>query len=235
MRDVVSTMPCHMFDVAKTSAPTASEAGWHIAHVFDVKNRDTDWPNWNRREVIARFIRNIHPANHFLLPKTDWQRWGADTRVIGYFAALYRDRYAEIWNEFVALSGGNVDSLEWITGDIQYSYGSDAAPTIVASTSSPARVPTERASVSPPQPRGRVSPAAVEYRAHRLLFKRTVIEQLGENEAFRVVTPLGAFQMTKAQFYQTFANVVASASYQVGGVYHYQTPPRRAEEFRVEQ
>ena len=34
--NVVAAMPAHMFDVSATTAPTASAAVWHIAHIFDV-------------------------------------------------------------------------------------------------------------------------------------------------------------------------------------------------------
>jgi hypothetical protein len=104
MRAVVETMPCHMFDIAKAAAPVASNSGWHIAHIFDLKDGNTDWMRWSRSDVIGRFVRNIHPANYFLLPKTDWQKWGGDKRVIGYFAELYQERYAAIWAEFEELA-----------------------------------------------------------------------------------------------------------------------------------
>jgi hypothetical protein len=71
------------------------------------------------------------------------------------------------------------------------------------------------------------------YKFSRLCFKRDVIEALGPTDTFRVETPVGTFQMTKADFYRVFPNVVQSRSYLSDGIYHYRKLPGRAEEFRV--
>ncbi|MDQ6829702.1 MAG: hypothetical protein M3081_12645 [Gemmatimonadota bacterium] len=94
---VIASMPAHLFEVAANSAPTANAAGWHVAHVFPVKDGDTEHLAWPRRDLIRRFVRNIHPCNYFLVPKAEWRRWGGDSRVIGFFAALYAERYADVW------------------------------------------------------------------------------------------------------------------------------------------
>lgn len=65
----------------------------------------------------------------------------------------------------------------------------------------------------------------------RLCFKRGVIEPLGWSDEFRVITPAGTFQMSKARFYEVFANVVKTRSYQEGGIYHYPTVPEKARQF----
>jgi hypothetical protein len=69
---------------------------------------------------------------------------------------------------------------------------------------------------------------AASYTASRLRFIANRIEPLRPSDLFEVVTPHGTFRMTKAQFYKDFANVVASASYQKAGYYHYPTIPERA-------
>ncbi|HWE50826.1 MAG TPA: hypothetical protein VG273_13610 [Bryobacteraceae bacterium] len=74
---------------------------------------------------------------------------------------------------------------------------------------------------------------AATYRFSRLCFRRDIIESLGPDESFQVVTPVGTFQMTKADFYGSFQNVVESKSYSEGGIYHYPKLPARAERFRV--
>jgi hypothetical protein len=74
-------------------------------------------------------------------------------------------------------------------------------------------------------------PAAYEF--SRLCFRRDIIESLGPNEPFRVVTPVGTFQMTKAQFYGSFPKVIESRSYRIDGIYHYPKVPQRAEKFRL--
>ena len=77
------------------------------------------------------------------------------------------------------------------------------------------------------------APAATN-RFSRLCFRRNVIEPLGQNESFIVVTPVGKFRMTKADFYSKFRNVVESRSYSENGLYYYPKLPERAERFRVE-
>ncbi len=71
----------------------------------------------------------------------------------------------------------------------------------------------------------------VEYSFSRLCFKADIIEQLNENDVFAVHTPVGVFQMSKAEFYETFPNVVKSESYQKNGIYHMKNPPRKAMRF----
>lgn len=77
------------------------------------------------------------------------------------------------------------------------------------------------------------SAPAATYHFSRLCFRRDIIESLGPNESFQVVTPVGKFQMTKSDFYREFQNVVESKSYSDGGIYHYPKLPARAERFRV--
>jgi len=76
------------------------------------------------------------------------------------------------------------------------------------------------------------APAAT-YRFSRLCFRRDLIEPIGQSEAFRVITPVGTFQMTKSDFYRDFQNVVESKSYREDGLYHYPKLPARAERYRV--
>jgi hypothetical protein len=71
------------------------------------------------------------------------------------------------------------------------------------------------------------------YHFSRLCFRRDVIEPIGQSEAFRVITPVGTFQMTKSDFYRDFQNVVESRSYSQDGIYHYPKVPVRAERYRV--
>jgi hypothetical protein len=79
---------------------------------------------------------------------------------------------------------------------------------------------------------GRPVPVAT-YKFSRLCFKRNVIEALAPNDSFRVETPIGTFQLTKADFYRVFPNVARSRSYVEGGIYHYRKLPSQAEEFRI--
>ena len=74
---------------------------------------------------------------------------------------------------------------------------------------------------------------AATYTFSRLCFKADVIEPLSDDDRFRVETPDGAFEMTKAQFRRDFANVVASRSYREHGLYHYPVTPEKALRYRV--
>ena len=71
------------------------------------------------------------------------------------------------------------------------------------------------------------------YDFSRVCFKADVIEPLRPGDRFRVVTPEGIFEMTKADFYRVFDNVVRSPSYRDRGIYHYPTTPQKALPFLV--
>lgn len=75
---------------------------------------------------------------------------------------------------------------------------------------------------------------ALTYSYYRLGFRADVIEPLRDHDVFRVDTPGGNYQMSKAEFYRVFANVVASASYSESGLYHYPTAPGKAAQFLVD-
>lgn len=72
------------------------------------------------------------------------------------------------------------------------------------------------------------------YRYSRLTFHRDSIEPLKAKDRFRVETPVGAFEMSKAEFYETFPSVVRSRSYADNGLYSYTTVPKKAELFLVD-
>ncbi|RYZ13049.1 MAG: hypothetical protein EOO70_08835, partial [Myxococcaceae bacterium] len=78
----------------------------------------------------------------------------------------------------------------------------------------------------------RTEPVA-HYSSTRLHFDAATIEPLGSDDPFRVDTPHGSFQMTKAEFYETFANVVQTSSYREAGNYHYSKTPKKALRFLV--
>jgi hypothetical protein len=59
----VDEVPSHMFGIPK--GENISSAGWHVAHIFDVKNGDVSFAAWDRTELVRRMVRNIHPCNYF--------------------------------------------------------------------------------------------------------------------------------------------------------------------------
>jgi hypothetical protein len=61
-----------------------------------------------------------------------------------------------------------------------------------------------------------------------------VIEPLAMADRFCIVTPVGTFVFSKKEFYEGFPRVVASASYRVGGQYHFPKAPLRAMRFLVD-
>lgn len=72
------------------------------------------------------------------------------------------------------------------------------------------------------------------YRHARLCFKAAAIEPLQPGEAFRVYADVGTFQMIRAEFYEHFPNVAASASYRQGGLYHCRALPAKALRFEID-
>jgi hypothetical protein len=73
----------------------------------------------------------------------------------------------------------------------------------------------------------------VSYSASRLRFYADIIEPLAMNAVIEIVSPDATWQMTKADFYRVFPNVVASNSYVKARDYHYPTPPAKAGQFRA--
>jgi hypothetical protein len=115
---------------------------------------------------------------------------------------------------FVAVAGLRFEGRA--NGSLEFSC---AEPT----TSSPVRVD-----------RGASDPAVTYTYRNRLCFKAKYIELLTPDEAFRVVVAgIGVYQMTKAEFYETFPNIVVSASYRDHGLYHGANLHARAARFRV--
>ncbi|MDB4909081.1 MAG: hypothetical protein JWO05_3865 [Gemmatimonadetes bacterium] len=217
MATVIETIPTHMFDVpATTPKQTANAKGWHIAHIFDVKNRDVDYASWSREEVVGRCIRNLHPCNYFLLPKTDWQQWGGDRRVIGYFAELYARRYRNVWVEFLAEGRGDLAVLLPGNPELQYTYGTESTP-----------IPEETSPLAP-MVRSRSNGAVQRYSASRFRLKASVIESLADGERVRISTPVGDFELTKEDVHRDFSSAVSSNSYLSSGYYHWPKVPAAA-------
>jgi hypothetical protein len=216
----IDRAPAHLFDVARAIPESISAHGWHVAHIFGVKTGDTDYTRWRRSDVRARFLRNIHPCNYFFVATTGWQRWGGNERVIGYFADLFARRYHDVWSEFVGFANADPGTLVRVVGDVHYEY-------------EPVGLPEAKPKVVRGATAATSTHGVVSYSATRLLFKAAVIEALDPEQRFRVETPVGTFELTKADFYRVFRNVVQSASYRDHGIYHYSTLPRKALEFRV--
>ena len=105
-------VPSMMFAVRGRSINTAK---WYVAHIFGVKPDSRSARSISHKERIARFIRNVHPANHFYIPdrpKGRGKLYGEDIQVIQYMAMRNRQRYRRIWTEFLDLALAE----EWPSG-----------------------------------------------------------------------------------------------------------------------
>jgi hypothetical protein len=210
-------MPTWMFEVARCIPTSVNTAGWHVAHIFNTNDRNTDWQNWSRAELTRRFIRNVHPCNCFYIPKPDWHRYGGDLQVIAFFATEYAKRYGAVWSEFLQLAGGV--PLPAVDGkSTRYAYP----------LTQPAPSHSPYPSAAPSSSR-----VAASYRFSRLCFKAAVIEPLSWDDVFEVVTPVGTFRMSKADFYRDFPGVVQTRSYRESGIYHYPKVPAVALRYLV--
>jgi hypothetical protein len=77
-----------------------NEMGYYVAHLLPVKPDCASGRLVSKTDRIARFIRNVHPANHFYVPnrtKGTGRRYGEDPSVIASVADRYRDRFSHIW------------------------------------------------------------------------------------------------------------------------------------------
>jgi hypothetical protein len=214
-------VPTHMFVATRMLRPNINTAGWHVAHIFNAKDRQTDWQNWSREQLARRFLRNLHPCNCFYIPNPVWRQVGGDPQVIGFMAARYRERYGDVWQEFVEAVRGEAlpegDGLRRIVYAPEVHMPAVHAPAV--EVQSPAASPSDGAVKS--------------YRASRLTFRADVIEPLPDEQSFEVVTPVGRFRMSKGEFYAAFPGVVASRSYREGRIYYYPTVPVKARRFSV--
>jgi hypothetical protein len=210
------SIPCHMFRVRLPE--NINNAGWHVAHIFNAKDRNVDFRRWGHDELVRRTARNIHPCNYFYIPKREWQRYGGDPTVVAFFYDKFKSLYRTIWEDFLRLVGGAPLGVSVGASEYRYSFSAEAVrhePRIQNTLSMELRG------------------YALQYSHPRLCFKADLIEPLGMNDKFCVVSNDGVFAMTKREFYETFPKVLQSKSYRQNRVYHYLKPPKRALQFKV--
>ena len=120
--DVLLEMPMHMFDVGKRLSASASinAKGWHVAHLNDAKDGDIGYDNWDRRNLVRRFIRNLHPCNLFYMPKLKPQTYGGGPDEKSFYYVVLSTRYASVWQEFTALVAGSEPPPGSATARITY-------------------------------------------------------------------------------------------------------------------
>ncbi|KPL73739.1 hypothetical protein ADN00_14300 [Ornatilinea apprima] len=206
-----------------------SQSGWHVAHIFDVKDRRTDYEYWDRKELLWRTARNIHPCNYFYIPKIDWQSYGGDPTVIAFFYEIFQQLYEPIWDEFLNLVNGQPLKQSRNPQTFHYSFPKD-----IKETAYSRQVKKSDTMQNRPNQESRSSFGYKEiYPYYRLCFKAEIIEPLNWDDEFCVITPEGSFAMSKRDFYETFPNVVKSLSYQRDKIYHYSVIPKKALKFKL--
>src|SRR5690349_21727629 len=51
----VASAPAHFHDALAQIPQSINAARWHVAHIFQVKDRNTDFARWGRNELTGRF------------------------------------------------------------------------------------------------------------------------------------------------------------------------------------
>jgi len=221
---LIEAVPCHMFRIRLRDSINA--AGWHVAHIFDAKDRNTAFDEWDRGELVKRMVRNIHPCNYFFFPNGEWRRYGGDPVVISFFYEKFAARYSSVWAEFLALADAKPVARRDKAAGYQIHFNAaespkrETAPT-VSSASKRRTDASDRRDV------------VAQYRSARLTFKADVIEPLEADMTFRIDTPAASYVMTKREFYEAFPRIPLSRSYREARVYSFPTPPERASRFRI--
>jgi hypothetical protein len=218
----IDKIPCHIFRIQMPE--NINQAGWHVAHIFDVKDRNLNFNSWDRKELLRRTARNIHPCNYFYLPSTNWQIWGSNQEILSFYYERFSTMYRSVWNEYLDIVGGS-PFPHFDPSDLIYSFSEN-----LGNSDSEDRVITKNED----QIREILKDCKCFYKHTRLCFKGDLIEPLQMNDRFGIITDVGIFKMTKDNFYTVFQNVVKSKSYKEEGIYHYPVVPKKALQFREE-
>ena len=228
MAAYIESLPCHMFNIGADALDGVSSAVWHIAHIFDVKNGDTDFMSWDRAELTWRMVRNIHPCNYFYVPVANWQKYGGDKTVLPTSIMKFAERYSGIWAEFESLAQAETVNRNDKAAEYRYFYPlRTGSAEIDPSRSQPQRPPVTARN-------GMGCSCRVSYPFTRLCFKADAIEPLGWDDAFCVITrDDGIFRFTKREFYEVFPRVPLTKSYREARIYHFPKVLERAWPFRI--
>lgn len=211
--EFIDNIPCHMFDIKLKGH--VNHAGWHVAHIFNAKDRRTNTNEWSHDELLKKTLRNIHPCNYFYIPKTNWQRNGGDSEVIAYFYDKFKNKYSTVFEEFESIVNPDGQRFKITQSEIMidtFERKKETNATFKNNQKEPlskVRWPNKKT-------------------IRRLAFHASEIEKLADHDSFEIITDNGTFRMTKKEFYSTFENVTESKSYRVDGFYHYPKTPKKA-------
>jgi hypothetical protein len=179
-------------------------AGWKLAHIEDVGLGTRErLENIPIAALEDHFRKLVLPSNMFAIPKV-WAGLGEVPEII----------------EAIRTCGEHERPLSIRAPSVSRSAGT---PRASAGGEEP-----YAADARPGAGRGNRAASSNTYRATRLLFKASVIERLSDDQPFRIETPEGTYEMTRAQFRRTFANVADSDTYKRTGVYSYNRTPEKA-------
>ena len=113
-------IPRHIFDIKLKNQ--LNKAGFHLAHLSDVGNRDTSWHSWNKEELQRRMVLNLHPWNWSLIAKKNWQHYGGRKDII---VAIHHE-YTELYGQpYIEWRQGHALDLALGKSMIAYSYGNE--------------------------------------------------------------------------------------------------------------
>jgi hypothetical protein len=110
----IQSLPVRMFEAPR---PSVRDAGYYVAHLVGVKNSPASAVDLSPDDRLVRFMRNVHPMNHFYVPnrtKGTGHRYGEDPTVIAFIAAEYEKRFGGLWRQFIRMTAG--ERLRAMTG-----------------------------------------------------------------------------------------------------------------------
>ena len=114
LESILNDVWCRMFGARPDHA---NAAGWYVAHILRAKPDGDGAPEfWSDEAAKKRFIRNISPLNHFLVPKGNGSDVGERSAVIATVADWARGRYGSVFDSFLRESGcgpSEVGRADW--------------------------------------------------------------------------------------------------------------------------
>jgi hypothetical protein len=155
--DFLKEAPCTILEAWANIPKSVSAAGWYIAHINGVKGLAGSAKTCSTSDVIARFIRNVHPCNYFYVPKNG--RWyGEQQDVINFVAERFQSLYNDTWSEFQQLAKDKRSPVRSGLGELPVEFELDANASALAPqaaqvacgpSSKPSRVARERSERAP--------------------------------------------------------------------------------------
>jgi hypothetical protein len=103
---LIDDIPTHFFSIPGPSitsrrSGTINAYGYHLAHIYNVKDGNIDYRTYSKQEMVKRFIRNIHPLNYFYIANEQWRKYGETKEMRSFFVTLFSHKYPDLWDEFI--------------------------------------------------------------------------------------------------------------------------------------